>query len=178
MARRPAARPHGQGQPWTFKSLRADFNPNAPNDTYGYSCFLARSNKHQPLMAATSTPRQGPVGLPAAAAGDAGAHGVEVGQHPPALSQLLQARARSIAPRRLRHRHATFMRPAEGFRHIFSTAMQPSCGLLKAPACLQLVDLRGEAAAPVRPPPVIYDSTFSRTVWRLYGGAKGLVVWY
>jgi hypothetical protein len=24
-----------------------------------------------------------------------------------------------------------------------------------------------------------YDSTFSRTVWRLlYGGAKGLVVWY
>jgi hypothetical protein len=24
----------------------------------------------------------------------------------------------------------------------------------------------------------LYDSTFSRTVWRLYGGAKGLVVWY
>ena len=23
-----------------------------------------------------------------------------------------------------------------------------------------------------------YDSTFSRTVWRLYGGAKGLVMWY
>jgi hypothetical protein len=22
------------------------------------------------------------------------------------------------------------------------------------------------------------DLTFSRTVWRLYGGAKGLVVWY
>ena len=24
----------------------------------------------------------------------------------------------------------------------------------------------------------IYDSTFSRTVWWLYGGAKGLVMWY
>jgi hypothetical protein len=24
----------------------------------------------------------------------------------------------------------------------------------------------------------LYDSTFSRTVWRLYGGAKGLVMWY
>ena len=24
----------------------------------------------------------------------------------------------------------------------------------------------------------LHDSTFSRTVWRLYGGAKGLVVWY
>jgi hypothetical protein len=24
----------------------------------------------------------------------------------------------------------------------------------------------------------IHDSTFSSTVWRLYGGAKGLVVWY
>jgi hypothetical protein len=24
----------------------------------------------------------------------------------------------------------------------------------------------------------LYDSTFSRTVWRRYGGAKGLVVWY
>jgi hypothetical protein len=24
---------------------------------------------------------------------------------------------------------------------------------------------------------VLYDSTFSRTVWRLYGGAKGLVMW-
>jgi hypothetical protein len=24
----------------------------------------------------------------------------------------------------------------------------------------------------------LYDSTFSRTVWRLYAGAKGLVVWY
>jgi hypothetical protein len=24
----------------------------------------------------------------------------------------------------------------------------------------------------------LYDSTFSRKVWRLYGGAKGLVVWY
>jgi hypothetical protein len=24
----------------------------------------------------------------------------------------------------------------------------------------------------------LYDSTFSRTVWRLYGGAKDLVVWY
>jgi hypothetical protein len=25
---------------------------------------------------------------------------------------------------------------------------------------------------------VLYDSTFSITVWRLYGGAKGLVMWY
>ena len=25
---------------------------------------------------------------------------------------------------------------------------------------------------------ILYDSTFSRTVWRLYGGAKGLVMWY
>jgi hypothetical protein len=24
----------------------------------------------------------------------------------------------------------------------------------------------------------LYDSTFSRTVWRLYGGAKCLVMWY
>jgi hypothetical protein len=24
----------------------------------------------------------------------------------------------------------------------------------------------------------LYDSTFSRTVWRLYGGSKGLVMWY
>ena len=24
----------------------------------------------------------------------------------------------------------------------------------------------------------LYDSTFSRTVWRLYGGAKGLAMWY
>ena len=24
----------------------------------------------------------------------------------------------------------------------------------------------------------LYDSTFSRTVWRLYGCAKGLVMWY
>jgi hypothetical protein len=24
----------------------------------------------------------------------------------------------------------------------------------------------------------LHDSTFSRTVWRLYGGAKGLVMWY
>jgi hypothetical protein len=24
----------------------------------------------------------------------------------------------------------------------------------------------------------LYDSTFSRTVWRRYGGAKGHVVWY
>jgi hypothetical protein len=24
----------------------------------------------------------------------------------------------------------------------------------------------------------LYDSTFSRTVWRLYNGAKGLVMWY
>ena len=24
----------------------------------------------------------------------------------------------------------------------------------------------------------LYMSTFSRTVWRLYGGAKGLVMWY
>jgi hypothetical protein len=24
----------------------------------------------------------------------------------------------------------------------------------------------------------LYDATFSRTVWRLYDGAKGLVVWY
>jgi hypothetical protein len=24
----------------------------------------------------------------------------------------------------------------------------------------------------------LYDSTFSRTVWRLYDGAKGLVMWY
>jgi hypothetical protein len=24
----------------------------------------------------------------------------------------------------------------------------------------------------------LYGSTFSRTVWRLYGGAKGRVVWY
>jgi hypothetical protein len=24
----------------------------------------------------------------------------------------------------------------------------------------------------------LYDLTFSRTVWRLYGGAKGLVIWY
>jgi hypothetical protein len=24
----------------------------------------------------------------------------------------------------------------------------------------------------------VYGSTFSRTVWRLYGGAKGLVMWY
>ena len=28
------------------------------------------------------------------------------------------------------------------------------------------------------PPPPFYDSPFSRTVWRLYGGAKGRVVWY
>jgi hypothetical protein len=25
---------------------------------------------------------------------------------------------------------------------------------------------------------LLYDSTFSRTVWRLYGGAKDLVMWY
>jgi hypothetical protein len=25
---------------------------------------------------------------------------------------------------------------------------------------------------------LLYDSTFSRTVWRMYGGAKGLVMWY
>jgi hypothetical protein len=25
---------------------------------------------------------------------------------------------------------------------------------------------------------LIYDSTFSRNVWRLYGGAKGIVMWY
>ena len=25
---------------------------------------------------------------------------------------------------------------------------------------------------------VLHDSTFSRTVWRLYGGAKGLMMWY
>ena len=25
---------------------------------------------------------------------------------------------------------------------------------------------------------MILDSTFSRTVWRLYGGAKGLAMWY
>jgi hypothetical protein len=24
----------------------------------------------------------------------------------------------------------------------------------------------------------LYDPTFSRTIWRLYGGAKGLVMWY
>jgi hypothetical protein len=24
----------------------------------------------------------------------------------------------------------------------------------------------------------LHDSTFSRAVWRLYGGAKGLVMWY
>jgi hypothetical protein len=24
----------------------------------------------------------------------------------------------------------------------------------------------------------LYDSTFSRTVWWLYGGAKGLAAWY
>jgi hypothetical protein len=24
----------------------------------------------------------------------------------------------------------------------------------------------------------LHDLTFSRTVWRLYGGAKGLVMWY
>jgi hypothetical protein len=24
----------------------------------------------------------------------------------------------------------------------------------------------------------LYDSTFSITVWRLYGGANGLVMWY
>jgi hypothetical protein len=24
----------------------------------------------------------------------------------------------------------------------------------------------------------LYDSTFSRTLWKLYGGAKGLVMWY
>jgi endonuclease/exonuclease/phosphatase family metal-dependent hydrolase len=34
---------------------------------------------------------------------------------------------------------------------------------------------RGACAALVRP---LYDSTFSRTVWRLYGGAKGLAMWY
>jgi hypothetical protein len=34
--------------------------------------------------------------------------------------------------------------------------------------------LQAEAAASVR----LYDSTFSRIVWGLYGGAKGLVVWY
>jgi hypothetical protein len=28
------------------------------------------------------------------------------------------------------------------------------------------------------PPHPLYDSTFSRTVWRLYCGAKGLVLWY
>jgi hypothetical protein len=30
-------------------------------------------------------------------------------------------------------------------------------------------------AAKVRP---LHDSAFSRTVWRLYGGAKGLGIWY
>jgi hypothetical protein len=24
----------------------------------------------------------------------------------------------------------------------------------------------------------LHESTFSRTVWRIYGGAKGLAVWY
>jgi hypothetical protein len=40
---------------------------------------------------------------------------------------------------------------------------------------------RAPAAAVVPPPAEIdamYASTFSRTVWRLYGGAKGLAMWY
>ena len=34
----------------------------------------------------------------------------------------------------------------------------------------------GFGAFAVRMP--LYNPTFSRTVWRLYGGAKGLVMWY
>ena len=32
--------------------------------------------------------------------------------------------------------------------------------------------------SPVQNELSLHESTFSRTVWRLYGGAKGLVVWY
>jgi hypothetical protein len=36
----------------------------------------------------------------------------------------------------------------------------------------------GKLKVPVDMHLSLYDSTFSRTVWRLHGGAKGLVVWY
>jgi hypothetical protein len=35
-----------------------------------------------------------------------------------------------------------------------------------------------ERGAHLREREGLYDPTFSRTVWRMYGGAKGLVVWY
>ena len=37
---------------------------------------------------------------------------------------------------------------------------------------------RRRRAGAARLPLSLYDPTFSRTVWRMYGGAKGLVVWY
>jgi hypothetical protein len=57
-----------RGQPWSFKSLSADFNPNALKDTYDHSCFLARSNKYRHLMTLTPSARRGRRGAAAARA--------------------------------------------------------------------------------------------------------------
>ena len=46
------------------------------------------------------------------------------------------------------------------------------------PFCAERRSATASSAFRVAPPLPIHDSTFSRTVWRLYGGAKGLVVWY
>jgi hypothetical protein len=65
-------------------------------------------------------------------------------------------------------------------------ALDPHCGeshreaewqrlqrKLRSGACSQIWIAFGADVAGVP----LYDSTFSRTVWRLYGGAKGLVMW-
>jgi hypothetical protein len=38
------------GSAWALKPLGADFNLSALKNTYDYSCFLARSNRHQHSM--------------------------------------------------------------------------------------------------------------------------------
>jgi hypothetical protein len=50
--------------------------------------------------------------------------------------------------------------------------------VLKVACCDIRPAAGGFRGARARGPDGTYDSTFSRTVWRLYGGAKGLVMWY
>ena len=64
--------------------------------------------------------------------------------------------------------------PSEKKRRWCAGCAKAHAGAVNVPQAQEVRGLRAEAGRLG----VVYDSTFSRTVWRLYDGAKGPVVWY
>jgi hypothetical protein len=100
--------------------------------------------------------------------------GVEPGgARSPSRSDAIASTDSAMARHRQRHQLWDSQSPAPRSRRASQEVAQ-----LDSEARRRGPPVASAASSPDRARPPDGDSTFSRTVWRLYGGAKGLVVWY